>query len=192
MFVNISLLIKDIFLFLVNSTEIPTINKVRCPLRQIQSNNSSRENQTKQNEELFNKERLKYLLKEQLNDLFTRETTNINTKRPTIRIPQIQIKHQNFPPRTIPSSDPTLIMERYSKLQQLLISPPLSQPTINSKIINLHQSPLYFQGTSTLGLTVTPLDFASSKIFQNSNLEQISQVETTNRPTTQPGYTFFI
>ena len=56
-------------------------------------------------------------------------------------------------------------MERYSKLQQLLISPPLSQPTINSKIINRHQSPLYFQGTSTLGLTVTPLDFASSKHF---------------------------
>jgi hypothetical protein len=83
-------------------------------------------------------------------------------------------------------------MERYSKLQQLLISPPLSQPTINSKIINLHQSPLYFQGTSTLGLTVTPLDFASSKIFQNSSLEQISQLETTNRPITQPGYIFFI
>ena len=46
-----------------------TINKVRYPLRQVQSNNSSRENKTN---ELYNKERFKSLLKEQLNDLFTR------------------------------------------------------------------------------------------------------------------------
>jgi hypothetical protein len=78
-------------------------------------------------------------------------------------------------------------MERYSKLQQLLITPPLSQPSISHKI----QSPFISEGTSTFGLTVTPLDFSSSKYFQSSSLEQMSQQESQfriHRPITQPGH----
>jgi hypothetical protein len=144
------------------------------------------ENKSKKNFEPINRENFQYLLKEQLSSLFTRETTNISSKRTMIRIPSIQIKHQNLPPKP----NPALIMERYSRVQHLVITPRPSQPTTN-KLLNSRQSTFILQEIPTLGLTVTPLDFSSSKYLQNSSVEKISHQETRNRPATQPGQTYF-
>jgi len=78
-------------------------------------------------------------------------------------------------------------MERYAKIQQLLISPSPIPPTINNKLSDGRQSSFILQGTSNLGLTGTPLDFSSTRHLQNSSPDKISQQEITNRPVTQPG-----
>jgi hypothetical protein len=79
-------------------------------------------------------------------------------------------------------------MERYVRIQQLLISPSPIPPSINNnKLSDSRQSPFVLRGVSNLGLTVTPLDFSSTRHLQNSSSDKISQQEITNRPATQPG-----
>lgn len=126
---------------------------------------------------------MEYLLKEELTNLFHRESTNICSKRSFIRIPSVDIKHENNLLKSNSSIDSTLIMERYTKLKQLLINPSINQSRINSKSNDLRQSPVIFQPISTFGLTVTPLDFSSSKQLQNSS----QQKETINRLVIQSG-----
>jgi hypothetical protein len=147
------------------------------------------ENSSKQSCQSVNQEKFEIILKEHLTHLFTRgATTTFHPKRTLIKIPSVDIKHHNISPKTISSlsnPDPTLIMERYDKLQQLLLPTSSSQPTINNR-----QSLLFFQGTSTLGLTVTSLEFSSSKQFQSPSQETITQQDNSisaNRPLTQPG-----
>ncbi|CAF1000878.1 unnamed protein product [Rotaria sp. Silwood1] len=124
------------------SNEISS-NKVRLSLRQVQSQYYLPENQLKQihqqNYQSVNGEKLKSLLKQQLTNLFTRQTTNINNKRTLIRIPLVEIKHQNYPPKTTSIIDPTLIIERYNKWQQFFITRTPSQATINNKLVNNDQ-----------------------------------------------------
>ncbi|CAF4142869.1 unnamed protein product [Rotaria sordida] len=170
----------------LKSIEIPS-NKVRLSLRPVQCQNYLQEKQSKQiqqqNYPSFNREKLKSLLKEQLTSLFTRETTNINHKRTLIRIPLVEIKHRNLPPKTTPIIDPTLIMERYNKLQQLLISRTPSQATINNKLMNNHQPPLGYDEMSTFGLNVTPIGFSCSKSFESSFLETKFEQENSSLKT---------
>jgi len=80
-------------------------------------------------------------------------------------------------------------MERYAKIQQLLISPSPIPPSINNnnKLSDSRQSPFVLRGVSNLGLTTTPLDFSSTRHLQNSSSDKMSQQEITNRPATQPG-----
>jgi hypothetical protein len=170
----------------LDSTETSS-NKARFPFRQVESNNSFRDNKSKQNSEPINREKFQYLIKEEICNLLRRETSNISSKRTFIRIPSVEIKHENTPSKSTPQPDSTLIMERYNKLQRILVPPSPSSPSINNKSIDNRQSPLTFQGVSTFGLTVTPLDFSSTKHLPNSSVEKTTQQETTNRPTTQPG-----
>ncbi|CAF3309419.1 unnamed protein product [Rotaria socialis] len=172
------------------SSDIPS-NKVRLSLRQVQSKNSLRENQLKQirqeNYRSVNQEKIKSLLKQQITSLFCRESANINHKRTFIRIPLVEIKHKNFSPKTSSIIDSTLIMERYDKLQRLLISRTTSQATINNRLLNNRQSPLEYQKVSAFGLSVTPIDCFSSKNFENSSFEM--KLEQENLSFTTPRLT---
>ncbi len=154
-------------------------NKLRFPLRQIESRHNSRIKDSSNNREKF-----QYLFREQMTTLLTRETTNLSSKRTVIKIPSVEIKHETTPLiRTRTQIDPKLIMERYAKVEQMLISPTQNQ------FFDINQSPILVQQTSSFGLTVTPLDFSSSK--QHSSLDQHENSLKTIRPsTTQPGLHF--
>ncbi|CAF4814451.1 unnamed protein product [Rotaria sp. Silwood1] len=168
------------------SNEISS-NKVRLSLRQVQSQYYLPENQLKQihqqNYQSVNGEKLKSLLKQQLTNLFTRQTTNINNKRTLIRIPLVEIKHQNYPPKTTSIIDPTLIIERYNKWQQFFITRTPSQATINNKLVNNDQYQLSDDIKATFGLNVTPIEFSSSKNFESSPLEIKSEQENSSLKT---------
>ncbi|CAF2361672.1 unnamed protein product [Rotaria sp. Silwood2] len=152
------------------STKI-TSNQVHFSLRQIKTQNSSREKQSKQIHQSLNEKSLKSILKEQLTSLLTRETANINHKRTLLKIPLVQIRHPKIPSKTGPIIDSRLIMERYDKLQQLLISRTVSQATLNNKLVKNHQSPLSYHETARFALNVTPVDFSSSNNFESSSFE---------------------
>ncbi|CAF1281731.1 unnamed protein product [Rotaria sp. Silwood1] len=152
------------------STKI-TSSQVHFSLRQIKTQNSSRGKQSKQIHQSIYQKSLKSILKEQLTSLFTRETGNINHKRTLLKIPLAQIRHPNIPSKTGPIIDSKLIIERYDKLQQLLISRTVSQATLNNKLAKNHQSPLSYHETASFALNVTPVDFSSSKNFESSSFE---------------------
>lgn len=162
-------------LCLAKSVEIPS-NKVRLSLRQVRSKNSFGENQMKRiekdNFQSLNQDKIKSLLKQQITSLFCRESTNINNRKTLVRIPLIEIKHKNYTTKTIPIIDSTLIMEKYDKLQRLLMSRSTNKTTNNNKFINNSQSPTDYKDISTFGLTITPVDCLSlSKNLENSSIE---------------------
>lgn len=156
--------------------------RVRYPLRHIGSRIYPNEEQLKKENQKLNREKFQNLLKEQITNIFSRET---NQKRTFIQIPSVQIKHQNIQSKSNTQTDPNLIIERYQKLQQLLISPIPTQPTIQQKSIDFRQSPILFQGISSFGLTVTPLDFSSSKQLLNSSLDK-TLTDRNSSPTNRP------
>lgn len=168
--------------------------RVRYPLRHVGSRIHSNEEQLRKENQKINREKFQSLLKEQITNIFSRETNHPNDKRTLIKIPSVQIKHQNISPKSNSQTDPNVIIERYQKLQQLLISPTPTQPTIHHKSFEYRQSPILFQGISSFGLTVTPLEFSSSKQLHNSSLDKSlteDNASLTNRPLTQPGFIFF-
>ncbi len=165
------------FCSLANSKENCS-NKIRFPLRQIQSENSSRGNKFKENSESINREKMKYFFKEQISNLFIKETKNINSKRSIITIPSVQIKHQNI------QTNSTSIIQKYNQIQQLLISPSPNQSTV----INKRQSTMIFHEISNLSLTGIPSHFSSSKTLSEDEIFQHENpLLRTIRSSTQPG-----
>ena len=127
----------------------------RHPLRPIASDycSCSKENVPRRNEE----DNLDKILKEHLTSLFTRGSIS---KRTSIQIPLINIKHDNHFNRSIPPLDSTIILQRYEKLQQLLIHP--SKRTL--PIDKQEQEEI-----TTFGLSITPLGLTSNHQLQNSH-----------------------
>lgn len=159
-------------LFYLECSSENSFRKVRFPLRQNPTKKCSKEN--------LNKDKIEYLLKEQIDDLIQRQTTNIQSKRSVIKIPSIVIKHENFNKKPIQQQiDSTSMLDRYSKLQQFIYS----NNSNHQKNEFNRQSPILFQQIKTLGLTVTPLE------IYNSNQHQLDK--TIRRPSTQPGSFLF-
>ena len=131
-------------------------HSVRCPrhpLRSIgtdcsSSSTSGKECLTHRHEE----ENLDKILKEHLTSLFTRGSIS---QRTSIQIPLINIKHDNHFTRSIPSLDSTIILQRYEKLQQLLIQP--------MKTIQRRQEQAEEETRTTFALTITPLGLTDNQ-----------------------------
>ena len=115
-----------------------------------------------------NREKFQSFLKEQLSSLFGGSKTNLNGKRALIRIPSVEIKHSNYRGKT----NPTLIVERCKKTHQLIVSPTVTQPTINNKLVKSRQSPSVVHERST---TRTPFDFCSWKNLSISSCDLESE-----------------
>jgi hypothetical protein len=140
-----SLSISDDNHSISKSSSLESSTKHRLPFRQIESQNNSQGNI---------RDKFQYILKEQLTSLLTHEKTNLSLKRPVIKLPSVQIIHENL--RFSRSN--TQIDQKTSKVEKLIISPLLLKPI------------------SRLGLTVTPLDVPSSLYQQESpSIEQTNQ-----------------
>ncbi|UJR24706.1 hypothetical protein I4U23_006080 [Adineta vaga] len=136
----------------------------RSPMHHVQSNNYSRSRQLdNQLYQSSNQDKFKIILKRQLYRLFQNETIDLNCKGTVMRTPSLELKQRNKTTRTISAADSSSIIERYTKLRQVLTSPINDESSINTKFIDHRHSPTIFRGMSTLGLTVTPLAFSSSK-----------------------------
>lgn len=129
----------------------------RHPLRSIASDycSCSNENVRRRNEE----DNLDKILKEHLTSLFTRGSIS---KRTSIQIPLINIKHDNHFNRSMPPIDSTVILQRYEKLQQLLIHPSKRTLRTDKQEQDREEIPAF-------GLTITPLGLTSNHELQKSN-----------------------
>ncbi|CAF0962731.1 unnamed protein product, partial [Adineta ricciae] len=159
-----------------NSNLNKSINS-RTPMRHIQSTNCSK---TKQIDDQSyhsscNQDRLKRLLKQQLHKLFQKETVELNCRGTVMKTPSLETKPRIKSTRTTSAADSSSIVERYTKIRQVLTTPSTEEISMVTKPAEHRNTPTIFRGLSTLGLTVTPLVFSSTKNLQNCSTETGSQ-----------------
>ncbi|CAF4027974.1 unnamed protein product [Adineta steineri] len=152
--------------------------RTRFPLRHVESSHYSKENQIKQTDHSSNQDKFKILLKKQLNRMFNKETTNLNCKGTLIKTISTDIKPQNNKPTrsiSIEDSSSSSIVERYTKLRRVLITPSIDETPSDDKLLYNQRSPVFFRDLSTLGLSVKPLGFSPQRTLPNNSSEIISQ-----------------
>ncbi|CAF0836001.1 unnamed protein product, partial [Adineta ricciae] len=159
-----------------NSNLNKSINS-RTLMRHIQSTNCSK---TKQIDDQpyhasCNQDRLKLLLKQQLHKLFQKETVELNCRGTVMKTPSLEMKPRIKSTRTTSAADSSSIVERYTKIRQVLTTPSTEETPMVTKPAEYRNTPTIFRGLSTLGLTVTPLVFSSTKNLQNCSMEATSQ-----------------
>ena len=99
--------------------------------------------------------------------MLTKETIHLNCKGTLLTTSS----RQNHLTRSTSAVDSTSTMERYTKFRQVFLNSSVDQTTTNKS----RQSSFVLRGSSSLGLSVTPLAFSSSKTLQNCSSETISQ-----------------
>jgi len=129
---------------------------VRFPFRQVEC--SSHSNKSKRTCQSSNPNKFQILINEQLNNLIPKETIHFNCKGTLLETPSKQKKII----RSTSATDQISIIERYHKLRRVFINPSFDKTTTTTN----HQSTLVYRGSSTLDLTVTPLNRSLSQSGQ--------------------------
>jgi hypothetical protein len=145
-------------LILANPTRIKS-TVVRFPFRQVEC--SSHSKKSKRTCQSSNPNKFQILINEQLNNLIPKETIHFNCKGTLLETPSKEKQKKII--RSTSATDQISIIERYHKLRRVFINPSFDKTTTTT---TNHQSTLVYRGSSTLDLTVTPLNRSLSQSGQ--------------------------